>query len=90
MKIGLKYCGGCNPVYDRTAAVEDLKSSLTDLNISFTPYRGDDTYDACLLVRGCIRNCVSDQKFSNCRRLFTAVCREDFDIIKIELHAWSE
>ncbi|MGI6008306.1 MAG: hypothetical protein ACOX8E_12545 [Ruminococcus sp.] len=88
MRVGLKYCGGCNPTYDRSGAVAKLKSSLEDLNISFAPYRAEETYDACLLVRGCNRNCVSDQKFSNCGRLFIAACREDFDIIKKELCAW--
>lgn len=25
MKVGIKYCGGCNPRYDRVAAVNQLK-----------------------------------------------------------------
>ena len=74
-------------MYNRSAAIEELKSSLKDLEISFTPYRAEETYDVCLLVRGCNRNCVSVKEFSNCRRLFTAVCKEDFFIIKNELCA---
>lgn len=74
-------------MYHRSAAVEELKSSLKDLDISFTPYRAEDMYDACLVVRGCNRNCVSVKEFSNCRRLFTAVCKEDFVNIKNELCA---
>ena len=25
MRIGIKYCGGCNPRYDRVAAVKELQ-----------------------------------------------------------------
>jgi hypothetical protein len=27
-RVGLKYCGGCNPHYDRIALAEDLKARL--------------------------------------------------------------
>ena len=88
MILGIKYCGGCNPAYDRVAAVNELKKSLKDLEISFTTYRADEDYDACLLVRGCNRDCVSDKEFSNCGRMFTVACNEDFLIIKSGLRAW--
>ncbi|MCH1983180.1 hypothetical protein MCG98_11445 [Ruminococcus sp. OA3] len=90
MILGIKYCGGCNPVYDRVAAVNELKESLKDLEISFTPYRAEEDYDFCLLVRGCNRDCVSDKEFSNCRQMFIAVCKEDFLIIKSELRAYCQ
>ena len=28
MKIGIKYCGGCNPRYNRTAVVSRLKKDV--------------------------------------------------------------
>ena len=28
MKVGLKYCGGCNPEYDRVALVRHIEESL--------------------------------------------------------------
>ena len=28
MKIGIKYCGGCNPRYDRSQEVEKLKKKF--------------------------------------------------------------
>lgn len=74
-------------MYNRSAAVEELKGSLKDLDISFTPYKAEESYEACLLVRGCNRNCVSVKEFSNCGQLFTAVCKEDFFHIKNELCA---
>lgn len=29
MKIGIKYCGGCNPRYDRSQEVEKLKKKIS-------------------------------------------------------------
>lgn len=87
MILGIKYCGGCNPTYDRGAAVAELKQSLSDLDVSFVSYDEQKQYDGCILVLGCNRNCVSQQKFSNCKCLYTASCKEDFLEIKTKLYA---
>lgn len=86
MILGIKYCGGCNPTYDRVACVTDLKKSLSGLEISFVPYDEKIQFDYCLLVRGCNRSCVSDRKFSNCRHFYAASGREDFLEIKTKLY----
>ena len=31
IRIGVKYCGGCNPDYDRVRAVSDLAEELIDV-----------------------------------------------------------
>lgn len=103
MILGIKYCGGCNPTYDRGAAVAELKKDLSDLEvsdspgrmaiegypegISFAPYDEKQQFDCCLLVRGCNRSCVSDQKFSNCKCFYVASAIEDFTEIKRKLRA---
>lgn len=87
MILGIKYCGGCNPTYDRVACVTELKQYLSDRDISFASYHENEQYDSCLLVRGCNRSCVSDKKFSNCGQLYVAVCKEDFLEIKRKLYA---
>jgi len=91
MILGIKYCGGCNPAYDRVACVTDLKRYLSDLEIlesvSFVPYDEKIQFDYCLLVRGCNRSCVSDRKFSNCRHFYAASGREDFIEIKTKMYA---
>jgi hypothetical protein len=64
MKVGLKYCGGCDPTYDRPALVQRIKSEAGD---SFVwSALNEEDYDAVLLVCGCLRACPEDelQQFS--------------------------
>lgn len=56
MRIGIKYCGGCNPFYDRKAEVEKLERNLKD--IRFEPVQPGESYDRVLLVCGCPRACI--------------------------------
>jgi hypothetical protein len=53
MKIHIRYCGGCNPEYDRVAAVGLLAESGFKETAQCT--------DACLCiaVNGCGRRCAS-------------------------------
>ncbi|MGN0363266.1 MAG: 3-hydroxyacyl-ACP dehydratase FabZ family protein [Bilifractor sp.] len=57
MRIGIRYCGGCNPRYDRVKAVERLKVLLPDAVIEHLT--GDGTaYDAVVLAEGCPNQCA--------------------------------
>lgn len=58
MKIYVKYCGGCNPKFDRTQFVAQIKAIL-DAEIV---YADREEADICLLVSGCQRNCLKDQE----------------------------
>jgi len=53
MSIFVKYCGGCNPVYNRGVFVKAL---LTRANWQTTS--NPESADICLLVQGCARHCV--------------------------------
>ena len=56
--VGLRYCGGCNPRYDRVAAAEQLRAQFPDLELGpAAPGRG-----LTLVVCGCAARCadVSD------------------------------
>lgn len=55
LTVGLKYCGGCNPSYDRAALVDELKAAYPQ--VEFCPYRQGEVYDLALLVKGCRRPC---------------------------------
>lgn len=57
MKIGIKYCGGCNCHYDRTKEVEKLKKQFPQH--SFTYQTDQEICDVCLLVCGCMTACAS-------------------------------
>lgn len=57
MKIYVKYCGGCNPKFDRTEFVAQLKAILN----AEVVYADREEADICLLVSGCQRSCLKDQ-----------------------------
>lgn len=55
-KIGIKYCGGCNPFYERVEVVQRAQSLLKDRFIfSFDDLQDPDIM---VLVSGCPRACA--------------------------------
>lgn len=56
VKMGLRYCGGCNPRYDRVALFRQLQQSLP--GIRFELADADAEHAAVLLVCGCSARCV--------------------------------
>ena len=54
MKLYVKYCGGCNPMYDRSGLVREA-AALLGAELS---YEQPEMADMRLLVSGCDRNCV--------------------------------
>ena len=56
MLVGVKYCGGCNPRYDRGALVAQIKKALPAMR--FEPVRPDQVYDVLLVVSGCHVQCA--------------------------------
>lgn len=57
MRIGIKYCGGCNARYDRSRCVEQLKERFSFY--SFETVSRQQEYDILLLVCGCPAACAS-------------------------------
>jgi hypothetical protein len=62
-KIGIRYCGGCNPGYDRVALVMAFESTVKDL-YEFSCHEEEDD-DIIVFVNGCPRACADDN--STCR-----------------------
>jgi hypothetical protein len=51
LKISVKYCGGCNPQYDRVELVEKIRASLKDkAELVSRESKGSDMV---LAVQGC-------------------------------------
>ncbi len=61
LKIGLKYCGGCNPEYDRVRAVEQITERLQG-KAEFCP-PGNKDLDIILVVEGCATACADTASF---------------------------
>ncbi|MBR2188150.1 MAG: hypothetical protein IJ860_01895 [Eubacterium sp.] len=51
-KCAVKFCGGCNPRYDRGAAYRRIKEETSGA-AEFEIARQDEHYDTLLIIRGC-------------------------------------
>jgi hypothetical protein len=56
-KIGIKYCGGCNPAYERMEMIKRVQSQLKD-QILFLRH-DEQGLDGLILVNGCPRSCAA-------------------------------
>ena len=56
LKLGIKYCGGCNPYYDRVALVKRIERRLQG-QVEFVSAANDDV-DLVLAVEGCNTSCA--------------------------------
>ena len=52
--VGVRYCGGCNPRYDRVAVVKALETRFPQ--VAFVP--ADSRQILTLLICGCSAQCV--------------------------------
>ncbi|WP_027623885.1 hypothetical protein [Clostridium lundense] len=62
MRIGIKYCGGCNPRYDRKDIIEKLKSEYSDLIVELVKEK--EIYDLVIILCGCTSCCVNHQNLN--------------------------
>lgn len=56
INIAIKYCGGCNPSFDRVAAVAGMLNRLAD-SVNLAPM-DDETIDMLVAVEGCPTACA--------------------------------
>ncbi|MCJ7748527.1 MAG: hypothetical protein MUP27_12390 [Desulfobacterales bacterium] len=56
-KVGIKYCGGCNPSYERVEMIQQVQS-LLKYRFTFSIHDQQDL-DIMLLVSGCPRACAN-------------------------------
>jgi len=61
LRVGLKYCGGCNPEYDRVALASRIKNRLDGKVAFVSPDRG--AVDLILAVEGCSTACADLSAF---------------------------
>ena len=61
LKVAIKYCGGCNPYYDRVALVKWIESRLQGKAKFVSPENVD--VDLVLVVEGCRTACADLSAF---------------------------
>jgi len=76
-KIGVKYCGGCNPTYERVEMVQRIQSLMED---RFIFLRHDEQdLDVLVLMNGCLRACAG-KNFNQTKLPYHSIIREsDFE-----------
>lgn len=58
MKYGIKFCGGCNPRYERGKLFNRLKEELSP-KITFGNAKEDELYDGLIVFCGCTNCCAA-------------------------------
>jgi len=76
-RVGIKYCGGCNPSYERVKWVERLKNQLGDCFL-FLPSK-EPNIDLLVFVSGCLRGCAFEEGTKKVIPYFSATQEGDFD-----------
>ena len=56
IRIAVKYCGGCNPEFDRVAAMDEMLDRLADI-VDVVPLE-DDRANMLVAVEGCATACA--------------------------------
>ncbi len=76
-KIGIKYCGGCNPGYERVEMMERVQFRFSD---RFLFLRHDEPdIDALILMGGCHRVCTAEDQNTTSIPHCLVTGEDDFD-----------
>ena len=74
LKVAIKYCGGCNPGYDRVALADFIKNSLHG-RVDFVAL-DSEIVDLILAVEGC-KTCCADLSAFEGKQIFFIAQIED-------------
>lgn len=61
MKCGVKFCGGCNPRFERGEVYRSLKKEIE--RIDFSHADEENQYDILLVIGGCQSCCASYEQY---------------------------
>lgn len=56
MKIGIKYCGGCQSKFNRPKLLEDIKNHFKDFTFEYV--KDEEKYDLLIVISGCHIRCA--------------------------------
>jgi hypothetical protein len=70
MKIGIKYCGGCNSRYDRSREIQRLIQRFPQHTFVYATH-GETCCDVWIIVCGCVTACASTEGLTAVQRMFT-------------------
>lgn len=82
MKVGIKYCGGCNSKFARVSIIEKIKKNNLDLQFHYV--NTTDNYDLIIVVQGCGVACA-DLSNLNTRKGFLEIKDDNIENIQARL-----
>lgn len=86
MRIGIKYCGGCNPRYDRTALVSRLKQALEGECVQWVSASvTGEPFDFVLVVCGCTAACAQHEELNGISGKLVIDSRSEFSDVLEQL-----
>jgi dissimilatory sulfite reductase (desulfoviridin) alpha/beta subunit len=85
--IAVKYCGGCNPRYDRVKLVRDLQEEFPEHNF----FNADaPNPDFVVVVCGCPVRCVKHEHITGRQGKFIAASPEDRELLTEAMRRMSQ
>lgn len=79
MRVGVKYCGGCNPRYDRTGLVARLKAELGGDVRWESAAAAAEQPDVILVVCGCTVACADHRQLDGTHGKLLVRAAEQYD-----------
>ena len=77
--IGIKYCGGCNPLIDRAKLVGEIGKALSP-EYSLTTEPSSNPWDTGIMVCGCSSACVDKPEIRKLARQWILVAGKSVDL----------
>jgi hypothetical protein len=78
-RIGIKYCGGCNPTYERVEIVDKIQFRFGD-KFLFHRY-SEQEGEALILVSGCHRTCAGQGLHQEQNSCYSLTGEGDFETL---------
>ncbi len=78
--VGIRYCGGCNPRFDRVGVVRKLQEEFPEVLIEYT--EENRQYAAILIVCGCHAACASQSGLPSAAEVLLITSEADIPAAK--------
>ncbi|MCG6533863.1 MAG: hypothetical protein L7F78_04050 [Syntrophales bacterium LBB04] len=76
-KVALKYCGGCDPAFDRVAYFNEIKSAALDRIEWVRP--DDSDFQSLLVINGCLTACPERDLTYECKGPVLSLRNKEMD-----------
>ena len=83
IKCGVRFCGGCNPRFDRGKALKEIEQDVK--NMDFTHAIEGELYDVLLVIGGCANCCAAYGHFDVKGEVYKIWDYDQVETVKKEL-----